>query len=64
MSLLLDTPGAVVGQGAETLLKPVLGEDLAKMPGKVINGASGMLENGVNAGSGLINNLLPVFPGK
>jgi hypothetical protein len=64
MSLLFDTPGAMVGQGAENLLKPVLGEDLAKMPGKVINGASGVLENGVNAGSGLLNKVLPVFPGK
>jgi len=64
MSLLLDTPGTVVGQGAETLLKPVLGEDAAKLPGKVINGASGMLENGVNAGTGLLKSVLPVFPGK
>lgn len=64
MSLLLDTPGAVVGQGAETLLKPVLGEDAAKLPGKVINGASGVLENGVNAGAGLLKSVLPIFPGK
>ena len=64
MSLLLDTPGAVVGQGAELLLKPVLGDDAAKLPGKVMNGASSVLENGVNAGSGLINKVLPIFPGK
>ncbi|OYW75774.1 MAG: hypothetical protein B7Z37_11775 [Verrucomicrobia bacterium 12-59-8] len=64
MSLLFDTPGAVVGQGAEMLLKPVLGEDMAKTPGQVINGASGLIENGVNAGSGLINRVLPIFPGK
>jgi hypothetical protein len=68
MSLLLDTPGAVVGQGAETLLKPVLGEDAAKLPGKVMNGASGMLENGVNTGTGLLKSVLPgalpIFPGK
>lgn len=64
MSLLLDTPGAIVGQGAETLLKPVLGEDAAKLPGKVINGASGVIENGVNAGSGLLKSVLPIFPGK
>lgn len=64
MSLLFDTPGAVVGQGAELLLKPVLGDDAAKIPGKVMNGASRVLENGVNAGSGLINKVLPIFPGK
>lgn len=64
MSLLLDTPGAIVGQGAETLLKPVLGDDAAKLPGKVINGASGVIENGVNAGTGLLKSVLPIFPGK
>lgn len=64
MSLLFDTPGALVGQGAETLLKPVLGEDVAKMPGKIMDGASSVIENGVNVGSGLINKVLPVFPGK
>ena len=64
MSLLFDTPGAVVGQGAELLLKPVLGGDAAKIPGKVIEGATGVIENGVNAGSGLINKVLPIFPGK
>lgn len=64
MSLLIDTPGKLVEQGAETLLKPVLGEDAAKMPGKVIEGASGVLENGVKAGTGIINKVLPVFPGK
>ena len=64
MSLLFDTPGAVVGQGAELLLKPVLGDDAAKIPGKVMNGASSVIENGVNAGSGLINKVLPLFPGK
>ena len=64
MSLLLDTPGAIVGQGAETLLKPVLGEGAAKLPGKVISGASGVIENGVNAGAGLLKSVLPIFPGK
>lgn len=64
MSLLLDTPGTIVGQGAETLLKPVLGEDAAKLPGKVINGATGVIENGVNAGTGLLKSVLPIFPGK
>ncbi len=64
MSLLLDTPGTVVGKGAETLLKPVLGEDAAKLPGKIINGAGGVIENGVNAGTGLLKSVFPVFPGK
>jgi hypothetical protein len=64
MSLLLDTPGAVVGQGAELLLKPALGGDAAKMPAKVIEGATGVIENGVGAGAGLLNKVLPVFPGK
>ena len=64
MSLLFDTPGALVGKGAETLLKPVLGEDVAKMPGKVLEGTSSLIENGVNLGSGLLNKVLPVTPGK
>jgi hypothetical protein len=64
MSLLLDTPEKLVNQGAETLLKPVLGEDAAKMPGKLIEGATGVIENGVKAGTGIINKVLPVFPGK
>lgn len=57
MSLLFDTPGKIVNQGAETLLKPVLGEDAAKMPGKVIEG-------GVKTGADLLNKVLPLFPGK
>ena len=64
MSLLFDTPGAVVGQGAELLLKPVLGEDAAKIPGKVMNDATSVIEKGVDAGSGLLNKVLPIFPGK
>lgn len=64
MSLLLDTPGKVINQGAETLLKPVLGEDAAKVPGKIIDGAGGVIENGVKAGAGILNKVLPVFPGK
>ncbi|MDB6003322.1 MAG: hypothetical protein JWR15_309 [Prosthecobacter sp.] len=64
MSLLLDTPGTVVSQGAETLLKPVLGDDLSKMPGKVIEGASSVIESGVSTGSGLLKQVLPIFPGK
>jgi hypothetical protein len=64
MSLLFDAPGNLVNQGAETLLKPVLGEDAAKMPGKIIDGASGVIEGGVKAGTGIINKMLPIFPGK
>jgi hypothetical protein len=63
MSLLLDTPGSVIGKGAEALLKPVLGEG-AEMPGKVIEGTSGVIENTVKAGTGIINKVLPIFPGK
>lgn len=63
MSLLFDSPGKVINQGTE-LLKPVLGEDAAKVPGKMIEGASGVLENGVKAGTGLIQGVLPIFPGK
>ncbi len=61
MSLLFDTPEKIVKQGADALLKPVLGEDAAKVPGRVIEGASGLLENGVKAGAGLLNG---IFPGK
>lgn len=64
MSLLFDSPGKIVNQGAETLLKPVLGEDAAKMPGKVIEGASGLLENGVKTGAGILNQVLPILPQK
>ncbi|MDZ4404468.1 hypothetical protein [Prosthecobacter sp.] len=64
MSLLFDTPGSLVGKGAETLLKPVLGEGAAQMPGKVIEGTSGVIENTVKAGTGIINKVLPIFPRK
>jgi hypothetical protein len=64
MSLLFDSPGKIVNQGAEALLKPVLGEDAAKVPGTVINGASGLLEKSVKTGSSLLQNVLPLFPGK
>lgn len=63
MALLFDTPGQVVNQGAEMLLKPVLGEDAAKVPGKVMDGATGILENGVKNGAGLLEKVLPIFPG-
>lgn len=60
MSLLFDAPDKIVKQGAEALLKPVLGDDAAKMPGKVIEGATGLLENGVKTGTGLLNGVFPV----
>ena len=63
MSLLFDSPGKAINQGTE-LLKPVLGEDAAKIPGKVIEGVSGTLENSVKAGAGLINQVLPILPVK
>ncbi|MFN0075303.1 MAG: hypothetical protein ACKVY0_02395 [Prosthecobacter sp.] len=63
MSLLLDSPGQVLNQGTE-LLKPVLGEDAAKLPGKVMEGAGGILENGLKTGTGILKQVLPVFPGK
>ncbi len=59
MSLLFDTPEKIVKQSADALLKPVLGEDAAKVPGRVIEGASGLLENGVKAGAGLLNGIFP-----
>jgi len=64
MSLLLETPGQIIHQGAETLLKPILGGDAAKLPGKVIEGAGGVLENGVKAGADLLDKIVPGFPGK
>ncbi len=60
MSLLFDAPDKVVKQGGEALLKPVLGDDAAKMPGKVIEGAAGLLENGVKTGTSLLNGVFPV----
>ncbi|MCB1278068.1 hypothetical protein [Prosthecobacter sp.] len=63
MSLLFDTPQEV-GLGAEKLLKPVVGDEAAKVPGKVIDGASGVIESGVKTGAGMINKVLPIFPGK
>lgn len=63
MALLFESPGQIVNQGAEMLLKPVVGEDAAKVPGKVMEGAGGVLENGVKAGAGLLNQVIPLFPG-
>lgn len=64
MSMLLDTPGKVVNQGAEALLKPILGEDAAKVPGKLMEGTNGLLQNGIKTGTGILNQVLPVFPAK
>jgi len=61
--LLLDSPGQVLSQGTE-LLKPVLGEEATKLPGKVMEGAGGILENGLKTGTGILKQVLPVFPGK
>lgn len=59
MALLFDAPGKAVKEGADKLLKPVLGGEAAKLPGKVMDGASGVLENGVKAGTGLLQGVLP-----
>ncbi|MFN7562441.1 MAG: hypothetical protein ACK5TH_11730 [Prosthecobacter sp.] len=64
MSLLLETPGAIVNQASDTLLKPVLGEDAAKLPGAIINGTTKTLEEGVKTGTDLINKVIPIFPSK
>ncbi|MBE7495275.1 MAG: hypothetical protein HS117_10030 [Verrucomicrobiaceae bacterium] len=64
MSLLLDTPGAVVDKAADVLVKPLLGQDAAKLPGQLLDGTSKTLENGVKTGAGLLNKVIPVFPGK
>lgn len=64
MAMLFDTPGQLLNQGTEALLKPVLGEEAAKIPGKVIEGAGGTLENGVKTGADLLNKVLPFFPAR
>ncbi len=64
MALLFETPGQVINAGAQTLLKPLVGEDAAKVPGQVMEGAGGVLEQGVKAGAGLLNQFIPVLPAK
>lgn len=64
MSLLFDNPSQLVNHGAETLLKPVLGEEASKLPGKVIEGAGGLLEKGVKAGAGVLEQIVPGIPVK
>lgn len=64
MSLLIETPGVIVNQASDLILKPVLGEDAAKLPGQLLNGGAKTLESGVKVGGDLINKVLPIFPGK
>lgn len=64
MSLLLDSPGTIVNKASDTLLKPVLGEDAAKLPGQIINGTTKALEEGVKTGTGILNKVIPIFPSK
>jgi hypothetical protein len=42
---LLNAPAEVVGKAGETLLKPVLGDDLSKKPGEVMKSATEVLTN-------------------
>lgn len=42
---LLNAPAEAAGAVGETLLKPVVGEDLAKKPGEVLKGATEMITN-------------------
>jgi len=42
---LLNAPAEIVGKAGETLLKPVLGEDLSKKPGEVMKSATEVLTN-------------------
>jgi hypothetical protein len=42
---LLNAPAEIVGKAGETLLKPVLGDDLAKKPGEVMKSATEVLTN-------------------
>jgi hypothetical protein len=64
MSLLLDTPGSIVNQASDTLLKPVLGQDAAKLPSQILNGTTKTFEEGFKNGADLINKVIPLFPGK
>lgn len=64
MSLLLDTPGTLVDKASDTLLKPILGQDAAKLPGQLLNDTTRTLEQGVKTGTDLLNKVIPIFPGK
>lgn len=55
---LLNAPAEVVGKAGETLLKPVVGEDLAKKPGEVIKSATEAAEKGIDLLKGLGGGLL------
>ncbi|MBK8095419.1 MAG: hypothetical protein IPK32_26485 [Verrucomicrobiaceae bacterium] len=54
MSLVLDTPAAVLNKATDTLLKPILGEDAAKLPSKA-------LEDAAKTGTDLLNKVVPIF---
>lgn len=64
MSLLFDTPNKIVNQGAEALIKPVLGDGAAKLPGSVIQSTGSLIDNGIKEGTDAMKKILPVFPGK
>lgn len=63
MSLLLDSPAVIVNKAGDTLLKPLLGEEAAKLPGQIINSTTKTLEEGVKTGTDLINKVIPLLPG-
>ncbi len=46
---LLNAPAEAAGAVGETLLKPVLGDDLAKKPGEALKGATEMITNPADA---------------
>lgn len=54
MSLVLDTPAAALNKATDTLLKPILGEDAAKLPSKA-------LEDAAKTGTDLLNKVVPIF---
>lgn len=63
MSLLLDSPAALVNKAGDTLLKPLLGEDAAKLPGQMLNNTTKTLEQGVKTGTDILNKVIPLLPG-
>lgn len=58
---LLDAPGEIVGQGSQLLLKPVLGDKAAALPGEVLKGATDTtgkaVESGVKTGVQLLEGI-------
>jgi hypothetical protein len=61
MSLVFDTPGAILEKGTDVLLKPILGEEVSKAPSQILNGTSKTIEQGVKAGTNLLNKVVPIF---